>query len=249
MQSDAPSKAFPEKCETVFGQETRPTKDSRRIKSFGRVGGRPLSPLQSRLMETELSKFQILEVEEGFAPISIDNSKKEVWFEIGFGGAEHLINQAKTNPDVLFIGAEPFLEGVAKAMRAIDGEKITNIRLINGDARPILENFQNECLDRIFILFPDPWPKARHHKRRLINDEFVNLLARITKKGAKIRFASDWANYAEEALACFIKNPEFSWNAQSQKDWNIPPQDHFTTRYQSKKLGDCEPIFLDFTRL
>jgi tRNA (guanine-N7-)-methyltransferase len=221
----------------------------RRIKSFGRVGGRPLSPIQSRLMSQELDKYKLGDIAQGFDPKSIDQTKAEIWFEIGFGGAEHLINQAKANPEVQFIGAEPFIEGVAKAMRAIDSENITNIRLIDNDARPILENLMDNCLDRVFILFPDPWPKSRHHKRRLINDDFLNLLARVMKKGAKIRFASDWENYAEETLACFVRNQNFEWTAQSQNDWNLAPSDHFTTRYQAKQLGDCAPIFLDFIRL
>lgn len=221
----------------------------REIRSFGRIRGRSLSQAQQELMNNSLNKWLLGEVEFGFNPSKIDQTKNGVWFEIGFGGAEHLIAQAMANPNIQFIGAEPFKDGISKALRAIEDNEIKNIKIIDNDARPILNNLCNECLDRIFILFPDPWPKLRHHKRRLIDDAFVENLVRILKKGGKIRFASDWANYAEEALACFIRNPNLEWTANSQKDWQIPPDDHFTTRYQEKKLGDCAPQFFDFIRL
>ena len=221
----------------------------REIRSFGRVRGRSLSQPQQELMNNNLVNWRLKDIEMGFNPIEIDNSKTAVWFEIGFGGAEHLIAQAMANPNVQFIGAEPFTDGIVKALRAIEDNNIKNIRIIDNDARPVLNNLCDECLERIFILFPDPWPKLRHHKRRLIDDAFVENLVRILKKNGQLRFASDWANYAEEALACFLRNPNLKWNANSQKDWQIPPNDHFTTRYQSKKLGDCEPQFFDFIRL
>lgn len=200
-------------------------------------------------MDETLEKARLGVICDGFNPISIDETKDGVWFEIGFGGAEHLIAQAKANPNIQFIGAEPFIEGVAKALRGIKDYNLTNIKIIDEDVRPVLNNLADNCLDRVFILFPDPWPKLRHHKRRIIDDEFVANLVRIMKKGARLRFASDWANYAEEALLCFLRNPNLNWTAKFKADWQTPPDDHFTTRYQEKKLGDCEPQFFDFIRL
>lgn len=219
------------------------------LRSFGRTKGRPLSKLQSELLDSHLESLLAPKgLVEVFNPQSLLPDAKEVWFEIGFGGAEHLINQAKANPDILFIGAEPFIEGVAKAVREIETHKINNVRLIDDDARPFLNMLQDGSLGRFFIMFPDPWHKARHRKRRLVDANFVSLLARLLKSGGTVRFATDWEDYANQALSIFTNNPDFVWLAEEAKDWNVAPCDHFTTRYETKGLGDCKPIFLDFAR-
>jgi tRNA (guanine-N7-)-methyltransferase len=105
-----------------------------------------------------------------------------------------------------------------------------------------------QSIDRVFILFPDPWPKTRHRKRRLIQPDFVVELARILKPGANLRFATDWADYADRALADILRDGRFDWTAERADDWRKPPADHVTTRYQEKRLGDCAPVFLDFVR-
>jgi tRNA (guanine-N7-)-methyltransferase len=104
------------------------------------------------------------------------------------------------------------------------------------------------CLSRIFILFPDPWPKSRHHKRRLIQPEVIAQLARVLKPGGCLRFATDWADYADWTLQRFNRSADFSWTAETASDWTTPPADHVTTRYEEKRLGDCDPVFLDFVR-
>jgi tRNA (guanine-N7-)-methyltransferase len=172
----------------------------------------------------------------------------EVWLEIGFGGGEHLATQAERRPDVLALGAEPFLNGVASALRHIEAAALTNVRLHAGDARDLLAALPNACLDRVFILFPDPWPKLRHHKRRLIQPDVVAELVRVLKPFGRVRFATDWANYADWTLERLAAAPALVWTAQRADDWRLAPNDHAPTRYEAKKLGDIAPVYLEFER-
>ncbi len=173
----------------------------------------------------------------------------EVWLEIGFGGGEHMAAQAAKRPDALVLGAEPFLNGVASALRHVDEAGLENVRLLEGDARQLLLDLPDASLTRVFILFPDPWPKTRHHKRRLIQDDVLGQLARTLKPAGKLLFATDWADYADWTLAKLTRSDAFRWTAERADDWRTPPADHVTTRYEQKRLGDCAPIFLDFERL
>jgi tRNA (guanine-N7-)-methyltransferase len=168
--------------------------------------------------------------------------------EIGFGGGEHLVAQATAHPDQLFIGVEPFLNGVASCLRHIEKANAANIRLYQGDARDLVTRLPDASLDLVYILFPDPWPKRRHHKRRLIQPEFLDELARVMRPGAELRFATDWANYAAWTLEQVARNAHFTWLAQRAQDWRRPWSGHVTTRYEAKKLGDCAPIWLNFVR-
>ena len=117
-----------------------------------------------------------------------------------------------------------------------------------GDAREVISRLPDASLDRVFIMFPDPWPKARHHKRRLVQTAFVEELARVLRPEGRLRFATDWADYADWALERLIASPAFAWTAERADDWRSPPADHVTTRYQEKKLGDIAPVYLDFLR-
>ena len=214
---------------------------------YGRATGKPLSKTQTARVETLLPQLAI--PEGTLAPLSLFGGKaREAWLEIGFGGGEHLAGQAARNPDVGFLGAEPFLEGVAKLLSEIERDSISNVRVRRGDARDLVEQLPAQSIDRVFILFPDPWPKTRHRKRRLIQPEFVAELVRIMKPGAKLRFATDWADYANRALADILHAGRFDWTAERADDWRTPPADHVTTRYQEKRLGDCAPVFLNFVR-
>jgi tRNA (guanine-N7-)-methyltransferase len=172
----------------------------------------------------------------------------EVWLEIGFGGGEHMAAQAVRAPDVLILGAEPFQNGVASALRHIDEAHLTNVRVLDGDARELMAHLPDACLARIFVLFPDPWPKSRHNKRRIVQPETVAEFARLLKPGGKLRFASDWADYVDWSLLRIAASPAFRWTAGRADDWRTPPADHITTRYEEKRLGDCAPVFLDFVR-
>jgi len=222
-----------------------------RHRLYGRAAGKPLSKRQQGLVDDLLPRLAIPEAGAGdlFPAVLFGAAMRGVWFEIGFGGGEHLAGQAMRHRDIGFIGAEPFIDGVAKLLTAIDESGLSNIRLRRGDARDLLASFSAASIDRAFILFPDPWPKTRHRKRRLIQPAFVAELARILKPGAPLRFATDWSDYASRALLDIQRDGRFAWTAESAGDWRKPPADHVTTRYQEKRLGDCEPVFLDFVRL
>lgn len=173
----------------------------------------------------------------------------ETWLEIGFGGGEHMVAQARLRPDALVLGAEPFRNGVASALRHIKEAALANVRLREGDARQLLLDLPDASLARIYILFPDPWPKSRHHKRRLIQAETVDELARVLRSGGTLRFATDWSDYAAWTLQRMTGSSGFHWTAERSADWRTPPPDHVTTRYELKRLGDCAPVFLDFERV
>jgi tRNA (guanine-N7-)-methyltransferase len=172
-----------------------------------------------------------------------------VVLEIGFGGGEHLAAQAAAHPEQRFIGVEPFLNGVASCLRHIEESGVTNICLHHGDARDLIARLPDASLDLVYILFPDPWPKARHHKRRLIQPAFLDALARVLKPGGEARFATDWANYAEWAIWYFTRDTRFLWLGERADDWRRPWPGHTTTRYEAKRLGDCAPVWLRFLRV
>ena len=217
------------------------------LRSFGRIKGRPIKPRQAELVESLLPRLQ-LDLSGPLDPAALMPGAAETWLEIGFGGGEHMAEQAARRPDVLVLGAEPFLNGAASALRHIDERGLANVRLHVGDARDLAARLPDASVARVFILFPDPWPKARHHKRRLVQPEFAGELARVLKPGGRLRFATDWANYADEALLTLRAEPRLAWTARAADDWRTPPADHVTTRYEEKRLGDCAPVFLDFVR-
>jgi tRNA (guanine-N7-)-methyltransferase len=216
------------------------------LRTYGRTKARPIKPRQARLFETLLPRVAI--PDGPVDSIGLMPGASEVWLEIGFGGGEHMAAQASRRPDVLLLGAEPFLNGIASALRHIDEAGLPNVRLRQGDARHLLADLPDASLARAFILFPDPWPKARHHKRRLIQPEVIAELARVLRPGGALRFATDWADYATWTLERFVASPDFVWTAERADDWRVPPADHVTTRYEEKRLGDCAPVFLEFER-
>ncbi|MDP1737885.1 MAG: tRNA (guanosine(46)-N7)-methyltransferase TrmB [Caulobacter sp.] len=214
------------------------------LRSYGRIKARPIKARQAQLLE---SLGPRLEIPEGpFDPLSLKPDAEAVWLEIGFGGGEHMAGQAERSRGTLIIGVEPFLNGVASALRHVDERKLANVRVHQGDAREVASRLPDGCLDRVFVLFPDPWPKSRHHKRRIIQPDFLVELARLLKPGGGLRFATDWAEYADWTLERVKASGLFRGPLG---DPAIPPADHLTTRYEEKKLGDCGPVFLDFTRI
>lgn len=239
------------------------------MRTYGRIKARTLKPRQAGLMDTLLPHLAVpeegaIDVEALFAdPVagegvgaaltdfSADTPSPE-WeglvLEIGFGGGEHLVAQASAHPGQRFIGVEPFINGVASCLRHVEESGVRNVRLHQGDARDVVARLPDASLDRVYILFPDPWPKARHHKRRLIQPDFLGELARVVKPGAEVRFATDWANYASWALEHFTRDPRFAWLGERAEDWRNPWPGHVTTRYEAKKLGDCAPVWLRFAR-
>jgi tRNA (guanine-N7-)-methyltransferase len=217
------------------------------LRSFGRIKARPIKSRQAALLETLLPTIA-LDLSQPIDLLVLKPDAAEVWLEIGFGGGEHLAAQAAAHPDILSLGAEPFLNGVASALRHIEAAMLTNVRLHAGDARDVLAALPPASLDRVFILFPDPWPKPRHHKRRLIQPDVVTELARVLKPHGRLRFATDWANYADWTLERLTQAPKLVWTAQKADDWRCAPADHVPTRYEAKKLGDIAPVYLEFKR-
>lgn len=222
----------------------------RPIRTFGRTGGRALSPRQQTLFETRLGHWRVpAPLPPRLDPQNLFGTTGPVWLEIGFGGGEHLVAQAVAHPGTGFIGCEPFVEGVAKAIAGIEDNGLKNVRLWPDDARLLLEALAPGSVERVFVLFPDPWPKRRQQKRRLVQPAFTAALARVLVPGGQVRFATDVASYADEALLAFAGGGLFEWTATCADDWRCPPKDHVTTRYETKQLGDCAPVWLDFRRV
>jgi tRNA (guanine-N7-)-methyltransferase len=221
----------------VDRDEARPAHPhSAELRSFGRRRGRKLSPRQTQLMSDLLPRLSF-DLEEP-APERVESlfavPASEVWLEIGFGGSEHLIWQAKRHPDVGLIGCEPFEDGVVKALTAIDEGALGNVRLWADDVRPLLRWLPEASISRVFMLFPDPWPKKRHNKRRLFSLDLLHMLARVMKPGAEFRLATDIADYARTSLMAVSQAPVFRWTAAGPQDWREQPADWPQTRYQAK---------------
>jgi len=217
------------------------------MRTYGRIKARPIKPRQAQLLDSLAPRIAI--PAGPLDPRSLKPDADEIWLEIGFGGGEHMAGQAARRPGLLILGVEPFLNGVASALRHVDEQALTNVRVRQGDAREVLAQLAPASLDRIFILFPDPWPKTRHHKRRLVQDESIASFAAALKPGGRLRFVTDWKAYAAWTLERMLRSPDFHWLARRAADWRTPPADHLTTRYETKQLGDCAPIFLEFERV
>ena len=219
---------------------------------FGRRKGHPLRARQAELLASLLPRLALdlgAPAPDNLAalfPVPVD----DVRVEIGFGGAEHLIAQAEGNPRSGFIGCEPFVNGMAKALVAIDERKLANIRLHHADAALLLDWLPPSSVARVDLLYPDPWPKRRHWKRRFVSDASVARLARILRPGAEFRFATDWANYAEWTLLRVLRSDVFSWTAARADDWREAWPGFPGTRYEAKaKREGRAPCYLTFRRV
>ena len=169
--------------------------------------------------------------------------------EIGFGGAEHLIAEAQAYPRTGFVGCEPFVNGMAKALSAIDELGLTNVRLHHGDAVELARVAAVAIVARVDLLYPDPWPKRRHWKRRFVSDANVAAFARVLRPGGEFRFATDWANYAEWTLLRLLRSRDFNWTAECADDWRKPWPGFSGTRYEAKaKREGRAPAYLIFRR-
>jgi tRNA (guanine-N7-)-methyltransferase len=222
-----------------------------RFQLYGRRKAKPLRPRQRQLIDSLLPRLRI-DIEDARAinpPAFFDVPPRDIWLEIGFGGGEHLASLAARHPDIGFIGAEPFLNGIAKLLVAIDEQRLTNIRIFAGDARRLLQSITAASLGRIFILYPDPWPKRRHEKRRLLSPETISDLYRVMKSGAELRLASDSPAYMTWSLRNILRHGGFEWLASSARDWQLPPLDWIETRYEAKALRQGrKPVYLRFAR-
>ena len=215
-----------------------PAESDRDLRSFGRRRGRRLSPRQAALVEHELPRLAIRLSPP--SPVSLDRlfalPVAEVWLEIGFGGGEHLIWQARANPHIGLIGCEPFTDGIVKALSAIAAANLGNVRIHAEDARPLLRWLPPASIARTFILFPDPWPKQRHHKRRLVSQATLAELARVMRPGGELRIATDVADYAHAILLAVAQQQSFRQSAAAGGDWRERGIDWPPTRYEQKAL-------------
>jgi tRNA (guanine-N7-)-methyltransferase len=218
----------------------------------GRRRGRRLRKKRQRLLSELLPSIELKLTKES-NDLDVENIFEkpvdEVWLEIGFGNGEHLIWQAKNYRDVGLIGAEPFLNGVSRLLSYIEDSDVNNIRILPADVRPLLDRLPNCSIGRVFILFPDPWPKLRHHKRRLVNQGTLDQLADVMTDGAELRLATDDSDYAAWILRLGISHCSFDWLAKRPNDWRIRPEDWPSTRYEKKnRSGGAGAIFLRFIR-
>ena len=217
---------------------------------FGRRKGHALKPRQAALLDALLPKLAL----DLNAPAPSDlralfDNVGEVRLESGFGGGEHLIAEAASHPGIGFIGIEPFVNGMGKALATIEARDIANIRLHHGDATDVLVWLPDASLARVDLLYPDPWPKRRHWKRRFVQDESVAALARTLRPGGEFRFATDIADYAAWTLQRLLRSPDFIWTAERADDWRHPWPGFAGTRYEAKALrAGRVPCYLTFRR-
>ena len=227
------------------------TDPSTQRRLYGRRRGRPLRAGRQGLTASLLPRLA-LALPEGqpldpamlFAP-----APREVWLEIGFGGGEHLAVQAVAHPNIGFIGSEVFENGIARLVGYIAAQRLANIRIFADDARLLVDRLVPGSLGRVFILFPDPWPKKRHHKRRLVAPATHDRLAIVMRPGAELRMATDDPGYLAWMLDNLTCHPAFEWLARRPADWRERPSDWPATRYEEKaRAAGRRPAYLRFVR-
>ncbi|MCB1883831.1 MAG: tRNA (guanosine(46)-N7)-methyltransferase TrmB [Geminicoccaceae bacterium] len=227
-----------------------PASDGRR-QVYGRRAVRLRAGQRERL-ETLLPRLRVGLPEAGgrldparLFPSSLD----DLWLEVGFGGGEHLAGVARDHPGVGILGVEPFVGGVAKLLRSLEAEGSGNVRIVVDDARLVLDALPDFCLGRAYVLFPDPWPKLRQQKRRIVNPRTAAAFARLLRPGAELRLATDDPDYGRFMLETLLAEPRFDWRAEGAPDWRLPWPGWHRTRYQEKaEAAGRPPLFLRFTR-
>jgi tRNA (guanine-N7-)-methyltransferase len=223
----------------------------RRDSLWGRRRGKPLSARRDELMATRLPALAVdIESRAPKPPTTLFAAPiTQIRLEIGFGGGEHLIHEAKRFPEIGFIGVEPFLNGMAKAVASIDDLGLENVRVFGGDAAQLLDWLPPASLAGIDLLYPDPWPKKRHWKRRFVNGDNLDRFARALVAGAALRFASDIESYVAWTLMHLLKRDDFEWTAERADDWRKPFDGWPGTRYERKALAaGRKPAYLEFRR-
>ena len=223
---------------------------------YGRRHGKALRPGQIHHLETTLETLRPRGVawsenpaRTPLDPRALFGDARPLWLEIGFGGGEHLLAQARANPDVGLIGCEPFINGVAMLVPRIAEAGLANIRVHPGDARDLLDVLPAATLARVFLLYPDPWPKKKHHRRRFMSRENLDPLARAMAPGAQLRVATDIPDYCRQALEVTAQHAGFAWTAARADDWRTPWTDWTRTRYEAKAVREGRtPHYLTFER-
>ena len=220
---------------------------------YGRFKGKSLSARQHGSLQTEFEKYSLKNIswEENSKRKKIKLSEvfneKSVWLEIGFGGGEHLVHQAKLNPDIGFIGCEPYQNGVAKLMGKLSANPRKNIKVYDGDVRNMFDVLAKNSISKVFLLYQDHWHKKRHHRRRFVTQEFLAPIYETMKPGSILRIATDIEDYVRQALQ-EVPKAGFQWLAKDASDWRDPWQDWVSTRYEIKALKEERtPHYLTFT--
>ena len=221
---------------------------------YGRFKGKGLRDAQQAYLDNDLAQFSPGPVgwEENPERVPLDIEVlfggKDLWLEIGFGGGEHLVHQAATYPDVGIIGAEPYINGVAMLLGKVRKAGVKNLRIYPNDARHLFDVLPAASVSKAFLLYPDPWPKKRHHRRRFVTAEHLEPLAHVLKPGAEFRVATDIPDYVRQTLEQ-VPKAGFEWTAERPEDWRLPWSDWISTRYEQKALReDRVPHYLTFIR-
>lgn len=211
---------------------------SRLRRFYGRRHGRKLRSRRKRLLEEFLPSLEVKVSDDTIDPRGLfPRSWKRYWLEVGFGGGEHLAIQAEAHPEVGFIGCEPYMNGVARFLTDVEALSLANVRIYPDDATILLDRLVDASIERVFLLFPDPWQKKRHAARRFINSENLATLARVMRDSAEFRIASDEMAYIRRVLKYVRANRNFEWTASSAEDWRQRPPDWPPSRYESKALA------------
>lgn len=219
----------------------KPLMDDNLMRSFGRVHGRKLRPEQQRVVDELLPKVCV----------DIDNldelsAEKELWLEIGFGDGAHVAGVAKKNPDISIIGCEPFLNGVARLLKSIEEDGLNNIKVLNGDGRILMDKMPEGIVSKVFILFPDPWPKAKHHKKRIVNNYTLDLVAKVLKSGGILEVATDHDDYSVSIAEILEMRSDFK---DSGHERSKPFDGWVETKYQKKaKREGRDSVFFQFVK-
>lgn len=224
---------------------------------YGRIKGKGLRDSQEKYLSEDLADLSPSGVTWSENPNRDQIDPKEwfgddrpVWLEVGFGGGEHLVHQAVQNPDVGIIGCEPYINGVAMLLGKIRKAEASNLKVFAGDARDMMDVLPEGSVDRAFLLYPDPWPKKKHHRRRFVTPEHLDPLARCLSKGAIFRIATDIEDYVRQALEQVLHRGDFEWLAEGPDDWRVAWPDWISTRYEQKAFREGrKPHYLTFRKI
>ena len=221
---------------------------------YGRIKGKALNAAQERYLEEDLPKLSVGGIsrtdnpERSLLDMHHVAAGKPLWLEIGFGGGEHLVHQALANPDIQFLGVEPYINGVAMLLGKMRKAGVKNIKLHMGDARDLMDVLPERSVSKAFLLYPDPWPKLRHHRRRFVTPEHLEPLSRCLMQGAEFRVATDIEDYVRQTLQ-EVPKVGFDWLAEASDDWRTPWGDWISTRYEQKALREGRrPHYLTFRK-
>ncbi len=221
---------------------------------YGRFKGKGLRDSQQVYLDEDLATLSPgpvdWDVNPDRTPLDLQGlfGTKDIWLEIGFGGGEHMVHMAALNPQIGLIGCEPYINGVAMLLGKIRNAGVTNVAVHPGDARDLFDVLPPESISKVFLNYPDPWPKKRHHRRRFVTPEHLLPLHGVMKPGAELRVATDIKDYVRQTLE-EVPKAGFVWTAEAADDWRRPWGDWISTRYEQKALREGRtPHYLTFRR-